>query len=352
MEDTINQLIEKYNALNSFLSTPDALIDQKKFKEASIELNNLAQPYATALRWKKLKQEASEARSLIESDTNTPSDEKDYYTEILSTSEQEIREIEDHLEAELKEKDPNDTRNAIIEIRAGTGGEEAALFASELYRMYLRFAENQNWEVDQMSMSEAEQGGIKEVIAIIKGKDVYGWLKSENGVHRVQRVPATESAGRIHTSSASVVILPEVEDFEVEVNPDDLRIDIYRASGPGGQSVNTTDSAIRITHIPSGIIVSCQDERSQLKNKHRAMTILKSRLFDLEQAKKQHDLSDIRKLAIKTGDRSDKIRTYNFPQSRITDHRIKVSWFNLPGILSGDIKDMLITVKKELSKQV
>ena len=349
MEEKIKEIITKYETLNSNLLAPDTLSNPNRMREISIELNSISDIYEIAKEYIKLLKELADTESIINNTTNQ--DELNYYRDYIFDTKQKL----DILTVRFKQAtilfDPNDKRDVIIEIRAGTGGEEASLFASELYRMYLKFAESKAWTVEQLSISHSWTGGIKEVICGIKGTNVYGFLKYESGVHRVQRVPATEAAGRIHTSSASVVILPEVEDFEVEINPDDLKLDLFRAGGPGGQSVNTTDSAVRLTHIPSGIVVSCQDERSQLKNKNRAMTILKSRLYDLELSKKQDAISSQRKLAIKTGDRSDKIRTYNYPQSRVTDHRIKVSWYNLHEILSGDIGTMIETIKENIDKE-
>lgn len=347
MEDKILDIISKYEELNKTLSDPQIFSDNKKFKETSIALNDLQESYPLAIKWRNLKHEQLDVAELLKDESINES-EKEFYQESLVQNKDELLALEEAITKSIQVTDPNDKRNAIIEVRAGTGGEEAALFASELYRMYLKFAENQGWAVTQLSSSEAEQGGFKEVIASISGKNVYGKLKFEGGVHRVQRVPATESAGRIHTSSASVVILPEVEDFEVTVNEDDIRVDVFRAGGPGGQSVNTTDSAVRLTHVPSGIVVSCQDEKSQLKNKHRALSILKSRLYDLELEKKQEGISKQRMSAIGSGDRSDKIRTYNFPQSRVTDHRIKESWFNIHDIMSGNIEEVIDTVHSKL----
>ena len=346
MEEKAQEIISKYESLNTELSNPATLSNSNRIKEISIELDSIKDLYILSKDYIELSKEINDSTSLLSNTTDK--DEQDFYSNYLEESKQKLLALEDTFKKATITFDPNDKRNIIIEIRAGTGGEEASLFASELYRMYLKFAEINNWQAEQLSISHSSAGGIKEVICSIKGNNVYGLLKYESGVHRVQRVPATEAAGRIHTSSASVVILPEVEDFEVEINPDDVKLDLFRAGGPGGQGVNTTDSAVRLTHIPTGIVVSCQDERSQLKNKHRAMLVLKSKIYDLELSKKQDALSSQRKSAIKTGDRSDKIRTYNYPQSRVTDHRIKVSWYNLHEILSGDIGSMIETIKENI----
>ena len=268
--------------------------------------------------------------------------------ELKPLAEEEAREaqerlpqIEEAMRAFLTPKDPNDDRNVILEVRAGTGGEEAALFAAELLRMYLRYAQNQGWKTEILSKADAEGGGIKEAICRMEGVRAYGNLKYESGVHRVQRVPETESKGRIHTSAASVAILPEAEEVDLVIKPEDLRIDVFRSSGPGGQSVNTTDSAVRVTHLPTGLVVQCQDEKSQLKNKVRALNILRSRLFALEEERRAKERGELRSGQIGSGDRSEKIRTYNFPQDRVTDHRLGKNYSNLPGILEGDLPEII-----------
>ena len=262
-----------------------------------------------------------------------------------------LQELTKEMELFLIPRDPNDSRSVILEVRAGTGGEEAALFAAELLRMYLRYAEQQGWRTELLSKADAESGGIKEAVCKIDGAGAYGKLKFESGVHRVQRIPVTESKGRIHTSAASVAILPEAEEVDIEIKEGDLRIDVFRSSGPGGQSVNRTDSAVRITHLPTGVVVSCQDEKSQLKNKHKAMGILRSRLYAAEQERLSKERGDLRSGQIGSGDRSEKIRTYNYPQDRVTDHRLGKNFSNLPGVLDGDIGDIIQALHQKEQEQ-
>ncbi|MBW2426005.1 MAG: peptide chain release factor 1 [Deltaproteobacteria bacterium] len=263
--------------------------------------------------------------------------------------EAEIPELEDRLRILLTPKDPNDEKDAILEIRAGTGGDEAALFAADLFRMYSRFAEDHGWKVDILSASETDGGGFKEVIASISGQDVFSRLKYEKGVHRVQRVPTTESQGRIHTSTVTVAVMPEAEEVDIDIKNEELRIDVMRAGGPGGQSVNTTDSAVRITHLPSGIVVQCQDEKSQHKNKAKAMTVLRTRLMDLEQERANAERASERRSQVGTGERSEKIRTYNFPQSRVTDHRAGVTLHKLDGVMAGELDELLDAVHASIA---
>lgn len=346
MADDLQDVINRYEEISSKLANEETFKNPGLLKTLSIEHSSLETLYNKAKEIRAITQELKESQEL--QDSSTSEQDRLLYSQIVNENQRKLDELQKEFEQMLRKHDPDDNRNVIIEIRAGTGGEEAALFAGDLYRMYLKYAESKGWKVEQLSAAFSETGGYKEVTFAIQGENVYGRLKFENGVHRVQRVPATEASGRIHTSAASVVVLPEVEDVEVEVNESDLKIDVYRSSGPGGQSVNTTDSAVRITHIPSGIVVTCQDEKSQLKNKQKALKVLKSRLYDLELQKRQENERQTRQQAIKSGDRSAKIRTYNFPQSRVTDHRIKVSWHNLTQILDGDLDELLTTMAEKL----
>ena len=265
--------------------------------------------------------------------------------EELPELEAQLGQLEKDLKLMLLPPDPNDSRNIVVEIRAGTGGEEAGLFAGDLYKMYIRYAESRNWKSDVLSSSPSDMGGFKEIIFSVTGDGVYARMKFESGVHRVQRVPATEASGRIHTSAATVAVMPEAEDVEIAINPDDLRVDVYRSTGHGGQSVNTTDSAVRLTHIPTGLVVTCQDEKSQLKNKIKAMKVLRARLYDAAMKEKESKESEMRRKMVSTGDRSAKIRTYNFPQGRVTDHRIKLTLYKLDAIMQGDIEELIESIR-------
>jgi len=294
-------------------------------------------------KYLKISKEIQDNKELIENSNDK---------EIVELALAELEELKESLikaEEELKSlllpKDPNDDKNVIVEIRAGTGGEEAALFANDLFRMYIRYAEMKGWKYELIDLNETGLGGLKEVIFSVSGANVYGNLKYESGVHRVQRVPETEASGRVHTSAASVAVLPEVEDVEIEINPNDLKIDIFRSGGAGGQNVNKVETAVRITHIPTGIVVQCQDERSQLKNRQKAMKVLKARLYDMEMSKKLNEISVQRKLMVRSGDRSEKIRTYNFPQNRITDHRIGLTLYNLSEIIEGNLDELIEQIK-------
>lgn len=339
---TLDQDLKKLKSLSSKLSSKGIEKNPHKLKTLTEEYKKLSQIIEIKKRINVIKEQIGESETLINDRDKAISELAKEEVEKLKKN---LKKNEYALDNLLKPIDKNDHKNVIIEIRAGTGGIEAALFASDLFRMYSKFAEKLGFKVDILSINKLSEGGFKEIIANIRGKNAYKKLKHESGVHRVQRIPVTETSGRIHTSAASVVILPEVDDIEIKIDPQDMRIDTFRAGGPGGQSVNTTDSAIRITHIPTSIVVSCQDEKSQHKNKSKAMKILKSRLYDYEEQKLIGKTDELRKDAIKTGDRSAKIRTYNFPQSRVTDHRIKKSWHNLESILDGNIDEIISSLE-------
>ena len=338
MFDKLASVEARFYEIEARLGDPDLASKPGEFRRLSQEHASLLELVAEFRRFKKLQSELAENKELIF--------EKD--AEISAMAKDEVRRIEPELDESRKRlqilllpQDPNDGKNILLEVRAGAGGDEAGLFAGELFRMYQRYAERQGWRVELMSASQTGVGGVKEAIAMVTGARVYSRLKWEGGVHRVQRVPATETQGRIHTSTVTVAILPEAEEVDVNINPVDLRIDVFRSGGAGGQGVNTTDSAVRITHNPSGLVVVCQDERSQLKNKDKAMKILRSRLLELEQDRAAQEHSDARRSMVGTGDRSERIRTYNFPQSRLTDHRIGLTMHNLPEVMEGKIDEIL-----------
>jgi len=334
----LESIEQKFIELEQQLSLPDIFSDQEKYKKISKAHSELTEIVTTFRQYKKVLAEIEENKELLK-------DSDPEIRDLAATKLDELKEskktLEDRLKILLIPKDPLDEKNIIMEIRAGTGGEEAALFAADLFRMYNRYAESKNWKVEIMDANETGTGGFKEIIASISGQQVYSRLKYESGVHRVQRVPVTESQGRIHTSAVTVAILPEAEEVDVKIEPTDLRIDVFRASGPGGQSVNTTDSAVRITHIPTGIVVSCQDEKSQHKNKAKALKVLRSRLLKIMQEEQKRELDASRKAQVGTGDRSERIRTYNFPQGRVTDHRINLTLYNLEAILEGKLDDII-----------
>ncbi len=333
-------LEKRYHEVSALLGQPEIISNRNEFTKLAKEHADLSDLVTAWQAYLKNKSEQVGAAEMVAAAGDDP-EMRELAKEELGELQTSQAEIEQSIKVLLLPKDPNDAKNILLEVRAGTGGDEAALFAGDIFRMYLRFAERNNWKTELMSSSEGSAGGFKEVIVLIEGKDVYSKLKYESGVHRVQRVPATESQGRVHTSAASVVVLPEAEEVDVRVEEKDLRIDVYRSSGPGGQSVNTTDSAVRITHIPTDTVVICQDEKSQHKNRAKAMRVLRSRLLDLELAKREAEDRESRRALVKTGDRSEKIRTYNFPQDRMTDHRIGLTRHNLDGALDGDLSDTI-----------
>ena len=340
---SLRRAIDRFEGIERELSNPETLSDPDKLRTLGIERSELEEAVVQGRRLLKLGEELVDARQLANEADDA--DMRELAQGEVEGLEGQLAKLETRVRDLLVPKDPLEDRAAVIEVRAGTGGDEAGLFASDLLRMYRRLAERQNWAVELMSMSEGIPGAIKEVIAVVRGKGAYGRLRFESGVHRVQRVPETESQGRIHTSAATVAVLPEAEEVDVAIDPNDLRIDVFRSSGPGGQSVNTTDSAVRITHLPTGLVVSCQDEKSQLKNKAKAMKVLRSRLLDRRVAEQEAERSRERRLQVGTGDRSAKIRTYNYPQNRVTDHRIGLTLYKLPEILDGDLDEVVTALR-------
>lgn len=338
MLDKLDFILEKYEELSLKVSDPDVINNQPVWQKHIKEMGEMEPIVNKYKEYKKAKEDLLDAKEMLEE-----GDE-----EIREMAKMEINELEDKIEtfsAELNvlllPKDPNDEKNVILEVRAGTGGDEAALFGADLLRMYMRYAERRGWKTEMMEMNDTGIGGVKEAVLLIKGKGAYSRLKYESGAHRVQRVPETESSGRIHTSAATIAVLPEVDELEVDLNPNDVRVDVYRSSGNGGQCVNTTDSAVRLTHGPTGLVVTCQDEKSQIKNKDKAFKVLRSRLYDLKMQEQNKEIADQRKSQVGSGDRSERIRTYNFPQGRVSDHRIGLTIYKLDAFLDGDLDEII-----------
>lgn len=340
MYDKLDFIQNKYEELSMKVSDPAVIADQSVWQNYAREIGEIEPIVQKYTEYRKVVDGIAEAREILE---DGDSDEE--MRQLAKMEISELEEREDALNEELKvlllPKDPNDQKNVYLEIRAGTGGDEAALFGSDLMRMYMRYAERRGWKTEIIDTNETGIGGIKEAVILIKGKGAYSRLKYESGVHRVQRVPETESSGRIHTSAATVAVLPEVEDVEVDLNPNDVRVDVYRASGNGGQCVNTTDSAVRLTHIPTGLVVTCQDEKSQLKNKDKAFKVLRAKLYDMKMQQQHDEMAEERKSQVGSGDRSERIRTYNFPQGRISDHRIGLTIYKLDYFLDGELDDVI-----------
>jgi peptide chain release factor 1 len=340
MYDKLDFIVAKYEELSAKVSDPEVINDQPVWQKHIREMSEMEPIVNKYKEYKKTKDQLADTKAML--------DEGGMDEELKELAKMELSELEDSLEqlsselqVALLPKDPNDEKNVILEIRAGTGGDEAALFGSDLLRMYLRYAERRHWKAEVMEMNDTGIGGIKEAVVLIKGRGAYSRLKYESGTHRVQRVPETESSGRIHTSAATVAVLPEVDDVEVELNPSDVRVDVYRSSGNGGQSVNTTDSAVRLTHMPTGLVVTCQDEKSQIKNKEKAFKVLRAKLYDIKLQEQNKEISEQRKSQVGSGDRSERIRTYNFPQGRVSDHRIGLTLYKLDYFLDGDIDEII-----------
>ncbi len=339
MLDQLEAIRERFNEVSQQIVQPEAVSDQKRFMKLSKEYKDLEKIVAQYQAYTQLLEEIENAKQIVA--TEKDEDFRDLAKAELDELLPRREELEELLKEMLMPKDPNDSKNVILEIRGGTGGDEAAIFAGDIFRMYQRFCEKMGWRMSLVDFTEGSAGGYKEIVTEIEGEDVYGKLKFESGVHRVQRVPATETQGRIHTSAASVAVLPEAEEVDVDINMNDIRKDTFCSSGAGGQSVNTTYSAVRLTHIPTGMVVQCQDERSQLKNFDKALTVLRSRIYEMELKKHNEAIASQRKTMVGSGDRSDKIRTYNYPQSRVTDHRIGLTTHNLPAVMDGDIGDFI-----------
>lgn len=349
MIDKLDLLVKRNSELETIIANPELIKDRDRYKELMRERSQLQETVFAYQQYKKLLAEIEEAKALLEEEDDAG------MLELAQDELHSLTERESQLAADLKEmlipKDPLDTKNIIMEIRAGTGGDEAALFAADLYRMYTRFSEKLGWRIEIITSHEIGIGGFKEIVFSVSGNNVYENLRYESGTHRVQRVPETESSGRIHTSAVTVAVLPEAEETDVNISPEDLRVDVFRSSGPGGQSVNTTDSAVRITHIPSGLVVTCQDEKSQHKNKAKALRVLRARLYEAEELKKSQERAEARKNQIGSGDRSERIRTYNYPQNRLTDHRINLTLYKLELVMQGDLAELLEALKVDARQE-
>lgn len=350
IEEKLKQIKSRFEEVNAAMSDPAVFDDPDKYTSLTKERSDLEELVADYDTWKDLVNRREGNKELIEMDEDAE------ITEMAKMENQKIKQeladLEEEIKMKLIPKDPEDSKNAIVEIRAGTGGDEAAIFAGDLYDMYRRYSDKQGWTMSLMSLADSEKGGYKEIVFQLEGSEVFGKMKYESGVHRVQRVPETESQGRVHTSAATVAVLPEVEEVDIDINMGDVRVDTFRASGAGGQHVNKTDSAIRLTHEPTGIVVECQEERSQHQNKEKALTMLRAKMYDIELEKKQKERAAERKSQVSTGDRSAKIRTYNYPQGRLTDHRINLTLYNLDNIMKGDIEEVInaLRVQENLEK--
>ncbi|MCD6014925.1 MAG: bacterial peptide chain release factor 1 (bRF-1) [Solirubrobacterales bacterium] len=343
IEKLVEQVEERFAELERLMSDPDVIGDRERYAEVGREYRELEPARELAARWRQLRGDLEGARELLAEDGG----DDEELRRLVADAPERLRELEDEVRLAMVERDPNDEKNVIIEIRAGAGGDEAGLFAGDLFKMLTRYAEERGFATEVLSQSAAEVGGFKEVTFEIRGQGAYSVFKFEGGTHRVQRVPKTESQGRIHTSTATVAVLPEAEEVEVEIAPEDLQVDVYRSSGPGGQSVNTTDSAVRLTHRPSGIVVSMQDEKSQLQNRDKAMRVMRARLYEQALAQQRAEIAADRRSQVGTGERSEKIRTYNFPQGRVTDHRIKLTAHNLDEVLTGDLSEFTSALAAE-----
>ncbi len=341
MLNKLEEVADRFREVEGLLSDPSVIKDQTRYRSLTKEHAALTDVVSGYERSCRIREEIAGSQELLK---DSDAEVREMASAEVAELEAELTELEEQLKLMLLPKDPNDQRNIILEVRAGTGGDEAALFASDLFRMYCRYSDRQGWKVEVLNTAESEAGGYKEVIALISGKGVFSRFKYESGVHRVQRVPATEAQGRIHTSACTVAVMPEADDVEVDIDPSDLRIDLYRASGAGGQHVNKTESAVRITHIPTGVVVACQDEKSQHKNKARAMKVLQSRILDAMQAEQNAKMAADRKSQVGSGDRSERIRTYNFPQGRCTDHRVNLTLYKLEAIMQGDLDEVIDTL--------